>query len=114
MEREILEQPPNPTLNNIPVLGKWKKEEKIVINIRGLKNYEYIENNELKRALKGVPKTAIEIKPNVWQYSNLTKTKEALRRNIESGILIKRTKVLSELYDKRLVNSDGTTKPIIL
>ena len=70
---------------------------------KNLKNYEYIEHNEIKRALKGVPKNALEVRPNVWHYENLTKTKEALRRNIEAGIKIKRTKVISEIYDKRIV-----------
>lgn len=109
--------PPEPiTLktSNIPILGAWKLEDKIVTNIRGLKNYEYLENDEPKRALKGVPKTAIEIRPNVWEYFNLTKTKESLRRQIESGIKIKRTKVLKEIYDKRIVLENGETNPIEL
>lgn len=49
---------------------------------------------------------------NTFQYYNLIQTKEALKRNIEPGHLTLREKTLKGTYDKRIVNDDGTTKPI--
>lgn len=96
-------------------LGKFKLENKIVTEIRGLKNYKYIENGEEKRRLKGIPVKAIPGRlPDSWEYFNLTKTKESLRRNIDAGTRVKRTKQITGKYDKRIVFADGETKPIEL
>ena len=95
-------------------LGSWNKEDKIVTKINGLKNYTYIKDTELKRRLKGVPMKAEQTEENVYEYETLVKTKEALRRGLEPGINMKRTKVISNKYDKRVVLEDGWTKPIEL
>ncbi len=98
-------------------LGGWKREPKIVTQINGLKNYEYYEESnpeEKLRRLKGVPKSAKEIGKGKFEYENLIKTKEGLRRNIDSGLLVKRSKIMKGTYDKRIVYADGTTKPIHL
>lgn len=95
-------------------LGGWKLEEKLVTEIHGLKNYKYIENEKFKRRLKGVPEKAIEIDANLYEFTSLMKTKEGLRRKIDPGILVKRIKKISGEYTKRIVNNDGTTKPIII
>ncbi len=99
-------------------LGGWKKEAKIVTNIKGLKSYDYnlLDNpSRTLRKLKGVPKNAKLVAKDTYQYTNLMKTKEGLRRSIDPGLLTKRTKVISGVYDKRIVNkTDGTTSPIIL
>lgn len=95
-------------------LGSWSKEEKIITDVRGLKNYSFIENGQLERKIKGVPKKAIEIAPNIFEYENLIKTKEAMRRNMEPGYEIRRIKQLTNKYDKRIVLENGETKPIVL
>lgn len=103
-----------PPCESTKKLGSWNKEDKIVTKVNGLKNYTYIKDSELKRRLKGVPMKAVEVSPNMYEYDTLVKTKEALRRGLEPGINIKRTKVISNKYDKRIVGPDGWTKPIEL
>lgn len=114
-------------------LGGWKLEDKIVTQINGLKDYKYVYYDKKKDVwvndhnLKGVPKSAdyidgecqdIETRDflpvGVYSYHNLLKTKEALRRNLSPGVLTKRIKKLKGTYDKRIVLSDGETKPIFL
>lgn len=95
-------------------LGEWSREEKTITYIAGLKNYEYITNGEAKRRLKGVPLTAIQTGTNTYEYDNLMRTKESLRRNMEAGIPIHRVKEIKNTYTKRVVFSDGSTKPIKL
>lgn len=112
------------------VLGGWKWEgaydnegnfcPKICTDVRGLKNYKYkYFDTKLNkyidgRRLKGVPNNAVKIDENKYEYFNLLKTKEALRRNLDSGVQTKRTKVISGKYTKRIVFSNGETKPIEL
>lgn len=95
-------------------LGGWKLEDKIVTEISGLKNYKFLSGSQLKRRLKGVPEKAIEVIPGTWEFENLLKTKEAIRRNLDAGVLTKRTKTISGKYDKRIVLSNGETQPIKL
>lgn len=103
--------------NGIPssgILGEWKIENKTVTEINGLKNYKYVKDGKLFNRIKGVPSRAVKNIAGIYEYESLTGTKEALRRNIETGIMTKRTKVISGIYDKRIVLNDGETKPIIL
>ncbi len=95
-------------------LGGWKVEDKIVTEIRGLKNYSYIDSKSGKvvKRIKGVPKKAIETAPNVFEFNNLIRTKEALRRGLEPGVLTTRKKVISGKYEKRVIFSNGETEPI--
>lgn len=96
-------------------LGGWKKEQKLITEIRGLKNYRFVDKGKSLRKLKGVPSNAVmTISENDFEYFNLLKTKEALRRNKVSGVLTKRTKHISNKYDKREILSDGSTKPLKL
>ncbi len=99
-------------------LGGWKIEKKLVTEIRGLKNYKYIDlekdKNKVIDRIKGVPYKREKTGDNTYVYSNIVKSKEALRRNIDSGTLIERTKVIKNTYDKREVLTDGTTNPLIL
>lgn len=115
-------------------LGEWQIEKKIVTEIKGLKNYRYIdlkadEQKEIWRC-KGVPvikgrrvklyrddgveehDAVKQTGPDTFEYWNLVKSKEALKRGITPGKLIKRTKVISGEYDKRKVLTDGETEPI--
>lgn len=114
-------------------LGGWKVENKIITNIKGLKNYHYIEEKTGKEIwrVKGVPvnkgnttkifdesgefvevPTVEQIGENKFRYYNLTKTKEALKRNLDPGVLTERIKELKNTYDKRIILFDGSTKPI--
>jgi len=95
-------------------LGKFKKENKIVTEIRGLKNYTYISDGRTVDRIKGVPKNAQKTGLNQYEYSTLIKTRESVARNQEVGINTKRTKVLTLKYDKRIVLKNGDTEPIIL
>lgn len=101
-------------------LGGWKREAKIVTEIRGLKNYKFLKT--LKRTklvkeihlVKGIPLKAKKIGEDTWEYFNLGKSKESLRRHRVPGILTRRVKQLKGVYDKRIVLEDGNTKPITI
>lgn len=92
-------------------LGGWKVEKKLVTEIRGPKNYDYIIGDIFKRRIKGVPSKAVQGDDQIWRYSNLVTPKEALRRGLLAGTLIDRTKFIKGIYDKRIVLSDGETIP---
>lgn len=111
------------SFSNDKGLGGWKLENKIITEVRGLKNYKFITppttpgpslegGVQEKWRLKGVPKRAKQIGPNMFEYSNLIKTKEGLKRNIDSGILTKRIKEITGEYTKRIILDKGETKPI--
>lgn len=117
-------------------LGQWKIEKKIVTEIRGLKNYKYIDLKKDDAAeiwrCKGVPvikgrkvriydetgmtehDTVKQTGPDTFEYWNLIKSKEALRRGLEPGKLVKRVKKISGVYDKRTVLSNGETETIVI
>jgi hypothetical protein len=103
----------DPLIKNSNELGEWKKENKIVFEISGLKNYSYICEGEIKTKIKGIPKSAIK-EGDKDIYYNLLKTKESLRRNIKPGTYVKREKINSGKYDKRVVLETGETEPIKL
>lgn len=96
-------------------LGGWKLENKIITEIRGLKNYSEIKpGGEILDRIKGVPHRAKIIAPNTFEYWNLLQTKEALRRNLVPGVNTRREKFISNVYDKREVMANGETKPFII
>lgn len=105
-------------------LGGWKVEDKIITAVWGLKNYRFIDPKKAEKkklpanteflALKGIPENAKKIDENIYIYENLVKTKEALRRGLDAGVKISRKKVISGIYDKRIVHADGTTEPIFI
>ena len=101
----------DPNIKGTNELGDWKKEDKTVVEIRGLKNYSYLSNGKRLDKIKGVKKTAVKIGDG-YHYKSLVRTKEALRRNIEPGIEIEREKILKLTYDKRKVLKNGTTTTI--
>jgi len=125
-------------------LGGWKLEDKIVTEIKGLKNYRYVDvekgPDEIWR-VKGVPSmgwikedgkwtrkrktvklfegfkeyefpSVQQVSDNKFEYWNLMKPREALKRGKRPGVLTKRVKVIKGTYDKRIVLTDGNTKPI--
>jgi hypothetical protein len=103
----------DPQIENSNLLGAWKKENKIVFEINGLKNYSYICEGKINTKIKGIPKTAT-LENGVYTYYNLLKTKESLRRNIKSGTYVERKKENKGKYDKRIILETGETEPIKL
>jgi len=105
----------DPEIPNSKLLGEFKKENKIVTEICGLKNYSYIADGITITKLKGVPKKAIKDDDNItYRFENLIKTKESLRRNIAPGTYIERVKEIKSKYDKRNVSASGDTTAICL
>jgi hypothetical protein len=102
----------DPEIKNSDEIGRFKKENKIVTEIRGLKNYSYIgESRSIFDCIKGIPKNA-EKKEGKYYYRTLIKTKEAVRRGKTAGVLVDRVKELTGEYNKRIILNDGNTKPI--
>ena len=117
-------------------LGGWKVENKIITEVKGPKNYKYIDlDNDPHTVIwrvKGVPvnmgRTIIkfekdgpheydavtQISDNEFEYYNLMKSKEALRRGKPSRKITKRTKKIKGNYDKRYVLENGETKPFTI
>lgn len=96
-------------------LGKFKKEDKKVVEIRGLKNYIMAsKDGKETKIIKGVGKRAKQIGENTYKETKYFKTKEALRRGVESGDIKTVIKEITNKYDKRIVLNDGNTKPIEL
>ena len=105
----------DPKIPSSKKLGEFKKENKIVTEISGLKNYTYISDGIQRTKIKGVPSKAVYDKiEKKYKYENLIKTRESLRRNISAGTYIARTKEIKSKYDKRNVFSDGNTLPLCL
>lgn len=120
----------DPGIENEYHLGGWKLENKIVTEIKGLKNYKYIKSGKEYWRVKGIPtitdKKVIKIEgenrveldkvkqtgEKEFTYINLTKTKEALRQGKQPRKLAERVKQLKHEYDKRKVFLDGSTEPI--
>jgi hypothetical protein len=100
-------------------LGSFKIEPKRIIEISGLKNYRYInENGEEIETIKGISKTATKIigvnGKAEYHIKKYYKTKQSLRQNKESGESYIMIKKLIHEYDKRKVLPGGETEPIIL
>ena len=95
-------------------LGKFKKENKLITEIRGLKNYSYIDENLIEKdSIKGVSKNSEKIAPNKYKKIQYYKTKESLRQNKEAGSKKIVIKELKKEYDKRIILEDGFSSPII-
>jgi len=94
-------------------LGDFKKEDKEVIEIRGLKNYSFVDlkTNKVINKIKGINfNHAVQLSKNKFEISKYLKTKEALRRNKDAGTSIKQVKELRHVYDKRILLENGETK----
>ena len=100
------------------LVGDFKKEDKHIIEIRGLKNYSHIDNEgKTINVIKGICRGSKEkkgAKVPTYETKKYYKTKQAIEQNKEAGSAYIMVKTLTHKYDKRLVNSDGTTKPIKL
>lgn len=98
-----------------PSLGDWKKEEKEVNTIRGLKNYSFIDLKGIEHdVIKGISKQAEKQPDGSFKQLKYYKTKESLRRGKEAGKQFIQVKELKHKYDKRIVNIHGNTKPLKL
>jgi hypothetical protein len=101
-------------------LGAFKLEEKKVIEVNGLKNYKYIDNEgKTHNVIKGVSKGSISKGKNyqgeeIYSSQRYLKTKAALRQNKEAGSAYIMVKTISNRYDKRQVFDDGSTLPLIV
>lgn len=97
-------------------LGQFKKENKQVKEIKGLKHYTYIdlETNQLNETLKGVSRSSIKISDNMYKKVQYYKTLESLRQNRITGSKKEVIKNITGIYDKRILLSNGQTKPITL
>jgi hypothetical protein len=95
-------------------LGNYKKENKTVLEIKGLKHYIFKDENGIIRELiKGVSKNAIK-QGNSYIIPKYFKTKEALRRSVETGKSYQLIKVIKQNYDKRIILEYGNTKPVTI
>lgn len=109
---------------NDKTLGGWKLEDKIITNVRALKDYCYLYYDKEKgkmieaQSVKGVKKKAKQLDPeaNVFSYQRMIRTRESFRRTdrLPPGTFINQIKVLTGDYLKRQVFKDGSTKPFIL
>lgn len=98
-------------------LGEWKREDKKILEIRGLKNYVYYDESSktIKEAIKGVSKNAEKIGENKYRTLTYYKTKEAIRRQKPTGEQFYKEKTLTHEYNKRIIiDKFGNTKPIEL
>jgi hypothetical protein len=94
-------------------LGDFKREEKIITSVSGLKNYTYI-NGEGKEiaVIKGISRNSVKISEGKYSIEKYYKTKGALRQGKECGKSYKQVKELKHKYDKRTVLKTGDTTPL--
>jgi hypothetical protein len=94
-------------------IGTLKKEDDTVTEIKGNKYYHSKIGEKEIIYLKGVPKNNFQ-SGKKFTYKKMLRTKEATRRGLEPGIFIEVVKTLKGDYTKRIVLSNGKTKPIKL
>jgi hypothetical protein len=99
-------------------LGDFKKEKKKIIEVRGLKNYSYIntDTDETINVIKGISKRSKQSETNKKLYTiqKYYKTKQAIAQNKQAGQSYIMKKELKQVYDKRIVLEMGRTIPIRL
>lgn len=87
-------------------LGCLKLEKKGNVNIFGCKDYNF--NKE--RKTKGVTKNAKVLDKNKFEYTQFTKLRTALRKNLLDGVYINNVeKTLKQEYKKAIVTDNKTT-----
>jgi len=101
--------------NTSDSLGEFKHEPKQITEISGLKNYKYIDDNgEERTVIKGISRNSVKVSEGKYESKKYYKTKASLRQNKEPGQAYIQTKELRHQYDKRIILTDGETKPIKL
>jgi len=84
-----------------------KKQGKTLV-IHGCKDYVF--DDEVR--IKGVPKTAVEVKQGVFTYTTFMKGRSRLQRGLENSVVqMEVTKHLSRRYTKGVRAPDGTVFP---
>jgi len=93
-------------------LGYLKKEkEGKEVRIVGAKAYLWGK----ERKIKGVPKTSRQIDYNTYEYDHFMKFRTKLRKGLlDTQLVVKRTRTLSEQYDKGIVTESGRVIPLSL
>jgi len=99
-------------------IGDFKLEEKNIIEIRGLKNYSYVnEAGQTTNVIKGISKGSIKKEGctvPTYETKKYIKTKQAIQQDREAGTAYIMVKELKHDYDKRIIEFNGTTKPLQL
>jgi len=95
-------------------LGAFKKEKEYLTEIFGNKNYSEFKNGEENRKIKGIPKKAIKLNDNSYQFDTFVKTKKAIRQQKNAGSIEIITKNLNNDYTKRTLKKNGRTIPLFL
>lgn len=100
-------------------LGAFKKEKEYLTEIFGNKNYSEVKLNkegekEHNRKIKGIPKKAVLISENTYQFDTFVKTKRSIRQQKLAGSIETTSRHLSAVYDKRTIHKNGKTKPLFL
>lgn len=101
-------------------LGGWKRERKMITQVRALKDYIYYDEGDdmIYQSLKGVKKDSkqFDSEANVFMQKRMIRTRESFARRdlLPPGTFIDQMKFITGTYKKRSVAKDGTTKPFIL
>ena len=90
-------------------LGALKVEETSNdLYIGGCKNYR----TENIRKIKGIPHKAIEIEPGTFEFTTFGRQNIHMRKGQDKGVITTRTtRELKAVYNKGIVEPDGTVKP---
>ena len=93
-------------------LGMLKIEnESNELFIGGAKNYR----TESSRHIKGIPSTAVEVEPGIFEYMTFTRQVTALRNHQITGVeMLSHLRRLISRYEKGEVLSDGRVIPYSL
>lgn len=88
-------------------LGAFKKEADSEIDVIGNKHYYSRVGKKIHKYIKGVHKNHTKRKGK-FVYKKMTRTKEAIRRNIHAGTFFEVVKEMSSDYTKRTVIKNKT------
>lgn len=93
-------------------LGGLKIQERSKrLYIGGAKNYRTDKN----RKIKGIPGTAIEVAPDVFEFDVFRRQDAHLRQGQISGTQVSQvTRKLTHMYDKGIIHDDGRVTPFQL
>lgn len=100
-------------------LGAFKKEDKIISEVRGLKNYTYTdEQGTSYDVIKGISRGSRKEGTNqqgetTYSSPRYIKTKASLRQNHEAGTAYTMVKIIRNNYDKREIIEAGDTRALI-
>jgi hypothetical protein len=105
---------------NSSALGGWKRERKMITQVRALKDYVYYDETDenIYQSLKGVKKDSrqLDAEANAFIQKRMIRTRESFARKdlLPPGTFIDQMKFITGTYKKREVLKNGDTKPFIL